>query len=1204
MRITAKFCKIIKKSLAVLTLTVLAVLLFVVGILISVVNILTPDRLTPIVERVANESLVNCRVEVDTVQLSLYGSFPYLHVDVSNLRILSTLRQTLPQSQANLLPPEADTIAKFDHFGGGINLAAIATKKLQFNDVSIDGPKANFVVLNNEIANFNIFPESTDTVPSEPFVWEDLPKISIHKFAITNPEAIKYIDVHTGTSVTANLKSVSLEQNDTPVYTLHFNGNVFSPQMMEYFTLHNIRFGLNGDINWTPDKPWVIGAENMDFNLAAIKGRFSTNVDIKDGLTVNSLDVTINPINVTEVLSILPDSLKTEYGIPLDISTTASVGISARLSKPFVVGNTALPQGIVSLVIPDSEFVWGRTHVNNLSANILVSIPSDDPRGILVTLNSLTMNGLGINLSLNGSITSLTDDPLFKGKIIGKCDLTRLPPIVSKYIPGTLRGTMDADAYITGRPSMLTPENFHRLNVHGKIGFNNIYWLSSDTVNMVTSNHAQFDFGTNTHAINDKGENVDSLLTFSLKVDSATILHSTILMRIKNVDIGLGSRNQHRRSKNKKEIIPMGGRLKIGQFNMLVLTDSVILRLRNVDGSASIKAHNGNMRTPELSFDLGIKNISTGDRTTRLLVSNAHTRINAYLMPQSRQAKRIMQIEDSLHRAHPDISPDSLYELAIIRHNEHRSRYPRVRPQYQPDSTEIIYWNTSNGFKRLLTQWRFSGELTSKRAMLFTPIFPIRNRVENLNVSFNNDTVLMNSIKYKAGHSDFTISGRVTNMRRAFTSHNYSSPLHVNLQIESDTIDINQFTKTAFAGSAFVHASDSIKNEYAKNNSDDSDNIDEMEHRIDSKIQYAPDTMSALLIPKNIEAELSLNARNVLYSDIILHNLGGKLLTYRGALNLHNLSAVSDVGSLSMSALYDGRSVNDLSFTFGMQVNDFNISRFLTLFPAIDSIMPVLRDLSGIISSEIAATSRITPNMDLDLPSLDAAIKLQGDSLVLIDPDTFKSLSKWLLFRDRNRNVIDHMSVQLLVKDNNMQLFPFIFDIDRYKLGVQGHNDFALNFDYHIAVLKSPIPFKFGINIKGNPDKYKIRLGRARFNEKTPIKVDIVDTTRINLVKNIENVFRRGLDNARFHGLEIEGVSRAASIDLALDTLTHEDSLQFIREGLIPAPDTVATPSNVKAKKNKSNNKKQSAMVPAIYINAVIGTSYALLRRRRKEKQA
>ena len=79
--------------------------------------------------------------------------------------------------------------------------------------------------------------------------------------------------------------------------------------------------------------------------------------------------------------------------------------------------------------------------------------------------------------------------------------------------------------------------------------------------------------------------------------------------------------------------------------------------------------------------------------------------------------------------------------------------------------------------------------------------------------------------------------------------------------------------------------------------------------------------------------------------------------------------------------------------------------------------------------------------------------------------------------------MIDKLSVEVLVKDSQLELFPFVFTMDRYKLGVLGYNDLALNINYHVSVLESPIPFKFGINVKGNPDKLKVRLGRAKFKE-------------------------------------------------------------------------------------------------------------------------
>lgn len=40
-----------------------------------------------------------------------------------------------------------------------------------------------------------------------------------------------------------------------------------------------------------------------------------------------------------------------------------------------------------------------------------------------------------------------------------------------------------------------------------------------------------------------------------------------------------------------------------------------------------------------------------------------------------------------------------------------------------------------------------------------------------------------------------------------------------------------------------------------------------------------------------------------------------------------------------------------------------------------------------------------------------------------------------------------------------------------------------MNFKYHISILKSPLPFKAGVNISGNLDKMKIRVGKAKYKD-------------------------------------------------------------------------------------------------------------------------
>lgn len=127
-------------------------------------------------------------------------------------------------------------------------------------------------------------------------------------------------------------------------------------------------------------------------------------------------------------------------------------------------------------------------------------------------------------------------------------------------------------------------------------------------------------------------------------------------------------------------------------------------------------------------------------------------------------------------------------------------------------------------------------------------------------------------------------------------------------------------------------------------------------------------------------------------------------------------------------------------------------------------------------------------------------------------------MSKWLVFKDKKRNLIDHMKVKIAVDSSLMSIYPFVFDIDRYRLGVMGSNDLDMNLNYHVSVIKSPLPWKFGINIKGTPDNMKIRLGGAKVKENGEGYVEqlaIADTTRINLVSQLESLFNRGMGVSR-----------------------------------------------------------------------------------------
>ena len=107
--------------------------------------------------------------------------------------------------------------------------------------------------------------------------------------------------------------------------------------------------------------------------------------------------------------------------------------------------------------------------------------------------------------------------------------------------------------------------------------------------------------------------------------------------------------------------------------------------------------------------------------------------------------------------------------------------------------------------------------------------------------------------------------------------------------------------------------------------------------------------------------------------------------------------------------------------------------------------------------------------------------------------------------------MIDKISVEMLVRDNQIEIFPFVIEMDRYRAAVSGVQKLDMSFDYHISVLKSPIPFRLGIDIYGNPDKFKFRICRARYKSvDVPTYVELIDSTRLNLRRRITDIFHRG----------------------------------------------------------------------------------------------
>lgn len=1115
-----------KKFLKILGFSVAGVVLLLIAAISVVVWILTPAKLTPLVEDAARKSL-NADVNIGRIELTFWSTFPRLVVDVDSLEIISHSLSTA----ADTLPAWRDSLVSVQAFHGALILPKLIAGTIAVDRVEIIRPEINLVTAADGSTNSDIVkPSDSDSGSSS-----GIPSFSLGRFAISGDMPVRYLSVPDSTYIAATLSAASVHGEKNPVYTLNVKGDTRAE--IGKISISDIRLGLGGNISWDPERPTAIKLDRMRAALADVTVDVTTSADFSDSTVINSLNINLLPVAIHSLVAIVPEGIIPES---TEIGGEAMVSADVSLTEPYTVGTDLIPSLTAALTVEEGTARFEEMYLKKLSLKAKAVIDGRDPDMSQLDITELFAVGEGVGFRLSAKVSRPLSDPRVRGTFKGGIVARWLSKRLLNALPCKISGDLKAECDFAFRRSYLTPTEFHRVKFNGQASLADFHLDMRDASASLFIDKASLNLGSDSR-ISVGAHTVDSLLTASLRIDSVAFFTPGLDVQGRDWNVGLGMLNVASTA-DTTVINPIGGRITAGMLSLDNEADSARIRLRDATVSGSLTRFRGSATKPRLSAKITSRRAIYSQNMLRAFISDIDAAVTVYPAPP-RLTRRTRQRMDSIAALYPSLPPDSIYARAMA--------MSRRRHTAGIDSLDTANsFNLDGSTVAMLKKWGTKGHVKASRIGVFTPLFPIRNVISDLDLKFSSDSLTISNTRYTVGRSRLTVDGSIANISRSLTSRR-GSPIVLDFDIKGDTLDINRIATAMFAGVAYRKTAE---REGLSSVAEDSEA--EMQRVLDKAAEN--DSAAPIVIPMNIDAALKLNISNVLYSDLTLNHCTGNARLSGGALNLSNVRARTDMGSIDLNALYSAPDETDLRFAFGMLLKDFHIDRFLKLMPSIDSVMPLLNGVSGIINADIAATSELEPDMNINIPTLSAAVKISGDSLVLLDSETFRKVSKWLLFKDKKRNMIDHMEVEMIVDSQRVELFPFIFDMDRYRLGVMGTNDLALNFNYHVAVLKSPIPFKFGINISGNPDKMKIRLGGAKLNEKKLASTTMIsDTTRINLVRQIESAFIRGVRNSSRPGLHLNASAPATMQTLgsdASDTISRADSLLFIREGLIESP--------------------------------------------------
>lgn len=1083
-----------------------AIAVLVIAVISIAVWYLTPQKLTPMVNRAASEYLL-ADVDAKRVELTFWHTFPRLEVTVDSLAIVSRSLREIPDSIRATLPADADTLLTVNRFSGGINVGELTLSNIALYDVIIDRPRLNLVVASDSIDNFSIIPPSDTTSTGGSTV---IPPLSINRFAITGNFPTRFCAPSDSIDFTLMLRDSQMLGHEAPLYSLSISGDAGGN--IHPVLLSTLPFGLDGKVKWSQANPSEIGLENMKVTLGKLQAGFNAGFNFENDPLIHTLTVDIDRMRLADLLEIIPDNYKKGFE---GLDTDLSMKLGLRLDKHYRPLTDSIPSVSIDVKADAERLRMGQLYLTRLSLDGSAVIAGDSLDASTIDIRRLKASGRSVDVDLSTTVARPLSNPRLKGRFEGNVNLGSLPASLMDKLPARMTGMLRGETDFNFAVADLTPKRFHRVILNGMLALTDFNLSTPDSTVTAYTARTVFRLGSSSR-IKYQGVKIDSLLTASLTVDTARISGYGAMAAGRDMKIGFATRNVAS-TLDTSSVTPLGVTISAALLTATDDSTSTRMLLRDTAVKGAIQRFQSNDKAPLIKALVNARTALYADRYNRALLADGHADLT--LHPRVRRAA-------NRPRRSTAARADSSAAVSVSANRLHVN-----------DTTAS-----------LLRRWTASGNMKARTVRIFTPAFPLRTRVDSMNLDFNTDSVILHPTDLTAGKSSLRIYGTIRNIRGALTGRR--RPLDINLNASSRHLDVNELTDAALRGAAFItKVEDGTAGRVAL-----TDDAASLQKSIES--QTAEDDRGAFVIPGNITANVRLLADEVVYSDVILNRLTGNLSVYDGALRLDRLAARSPIGNVNFSALLSAPDASDLSFAAGMNVRRMDLNHVMRMIPNLDSIMPMLKDLEGIVNADMALTTSLDSAMNLRLNTLEMALKLSGDSLVLLDSETFATLSKWLMFKNKKRNMIDHMDVEMTVKDSRLNLYPFIFDMDRYKFGVRGGNDMGLNLDYHVSVLKSPLPFKFGINIKGTPDDMKIRVGKARINEKTVASsTSISDTVRVNLVKEIGNMFRRGARRGRAQLRLTNPVSAAGPAHPeSSDTISHADSVMLIKEGVLSRP--------------------------------------------------
>ena len=306
--------------------------------------------------------------------------------------------------------------------------------------------------------------------------------------------------------------------------------------------------------------------------------------------------------------------------------------------------------------------------------------------------------------------------------------------------------------------------------------------------------------------------------------------------------------------------------------------------------------------------------------------------------------------------------------------------------------------------------------------------------ISNALVQFNPSQVQLKQFNAKTGKSDLSVTGVLENFYGFLFR---KQELKGNFNLSSNQLAVSDFMTTSTAPASTTTASTT-----------------------EAKETKATKKEEPLKIPAFLNCTLTAKANTVLYDNLTLKDVSGKMIIKDEKVTLENVKTSIFGGNIGASGSVSTKGKTPI-FDMNLNLNQVDIQQSFTQLDMLKKIAP----LAGVVNGKINTTIKLNGNLDAaemtpDLKTISGDLigQLLSSTVSANNSTLLKALGSNLKFINLDKVNLNDIKAYLTFKDGKVNVKPFDIKYQDIKATIGGAHGFDQSMDYNI---KFNVPAKY-----------------------------------------------------------------------------------------------------------------------------------------------